>query len=137
MSSSNLIERLKAIRAALGLNQREFAERMEISTTCISEIEKDKYKPNYEFLVRLVKDFRVNLYYLMFGEGEMFIGEKVATLSKSLAVDEKKMQRFLDRLQKSPILQYYILAMYSSFNYKENEAIEAEIMEYNKKYNLD
>jgi transcriptional regulator with XRE-family HTH domain len=66
-------ERLKLTRETLKLKQKEFAARLNISAASYSEIESGKYKPNYEFIYNLAKEFNVNLYYLLFGKGDMFL----------------------------------------------------------------
>jgi transcriptional regulator with XRE-family HTH domain len=69
----SLKSRLKAIRHALDLSQKEFAGHIKISAPSYSEIETGKYKPKFDVIQKIGKAFNVNLYYLVYGEGEMFI----------------------------------------------------------------
>ncbi|NIM18185.1 MAG: helix-turn-helix domain-containing protein [Candidatus Aminicenantes bacterium] len=64
--------RLKAIRKRLKMLQAEFCEKLNISVTNLSEIENNKTRPGYDFFYKIVKEFDVNLNYLVFGEGTMF-----------------------------------------------------------------
>ncbi|NIM14945.1 MAG: helix-turn-helix domain-containing protein [Candidatus Aminicenantes bacterium] len=64
--------RLKAIRKRLKMLQADFCEKLNISVTNLSEIENNKTRPGYDFFYKIVKEFDVNLNYLVFGEGTMF-----------------------------------------------------------------
>ncbi|MCP5053463.1 MAG: helix-turn-helix transcriptional regulator [bacterium] len=69
-------KRLKAIRETLGYNQTDFARLLGISGGGISEPEHGKYPPRVATIERLARDFKVNLYYFILGEGEMFATAK-------------------------------------------------------------
>jgi transcriptional regulator with XRE-family HTH domain len=62
--------RIKQTRKALNLKQKDFARELNISVSSLSEIETGKYKAGIEFLIILSKKFNVNLYFVLFGEGE-------------------------------------------------------------------
>ena len=73
--------RLKLIRKELQISSDDFANKFEISRSLLSGIENGQCYPGFDFLVNAAVKINVNLYYLIFGEGEMFLQEKV--------VDEK------------------------------------------------
>ncbi|NIM13890.1 MAG: helix-turn-helix domain-containing protein [Candidatus Aminicenantes bacterium] len=64
--------RLKAIRKRLKMLQAEFCDKLNISVPNLSEIENNKTRPGYDFFYKIVKEFDVNLNYLVLGEGPMF-----------------------------------------------------------------
>jgi len=64
--------RVKAIRKEVKLLQEEFCKKLNISSTQLSKIENGKTKPGHGFYFNIVKEFDVNLDYLLFGEGPMF-----------------------------------------------------------------
>lgn len=130
-----LTERLKAIRKALNLNQRDFAEKLDISCTSVSELEKGKYKPNFEYIQKCVKKFRINIFYLMFGEGDMFLGDKPLFGSNRYAARVEDVQEFLYNFERSPLLQYHVLSDFSGFYRIEKDIIDLQVVEYEKKYN--
>ncbi|MCX6581484.1 MAG: helix-turn-helix transcriptional regulator [Candidatus Aminicenantes bacterium] len=56
--------RLKDIRRKLIIPQKDFAEKLQMSGSFLSEVEKGKAKPGYEFLKSLILKFNINLIYL-------------------------------------------------------------------------
>jgi len=63
-------ERVKHIRTMHNLNQQKFAGTIHISQGRLSEIEKNKCKPSAETLISLSQVYKVNLNWLLLGEGE-------------------------------------------------------------------
>ncbi len=125
-------ERLKLIRKTLGLKQKDFAMKLKISAPSLSEIEKGKYKPGHDFFVNISKEFNVNLYYLLFGEGEMFVGPGLVYSGQadSFAVNNKDVRQFLWYFERSKIVQYLILGQFRSILRNEKTAVEKDIEEY-------
>ena len=68
-------KRLKAIRQALKLTQEQLGSALGISKQFYSNIETDRTLLNNEKLVLLLKDYNVNLNYLLGGFLPMFNGE--------------------------------------------------------------
>lgn len=67
--------RVKAVRKALGLSQREFGEGLGVSRDVIGNIEYGRVPPKELFLVHLCQQYHVNRRWLETGEGEMFAEE--------------------------------------------------------------
>lgn len=127
--------RIKQIRKALNIKGKDFAPRIKISGPSLSEIEKGKYYPNFEFIVNIAREFNVNLYYLIFGEGDMFIEPGKRTdmiILEELARNSSHIRKFLYYFERSDIIRFYIL---SQFKYKlmlDREMIELEIKDFEK-----
>ncbi|HLP46316.1 MAG TPA: helix-turn-helix transcriptional regulator [Candidatus Kapabacteria bacterium] len=122
--------RLRAIRKTLQLRQSDFADRLKVSGPALSEIENGKYKPGYDFIYNLVKEFQVNLYYLLFGEGEMFrdpLGSYGNRAGK-LSVNAPDIRNFLENFERSPFVQYSVLAHFRSLMLRDREIIEQDII---------
>ena len=68
-----LAGRIKAVREALQLSQREFGEKLGVSRDVISNIEYERVLPKALFLQHLCQQFGINGDWLETGEGEMFI----------------------------------------------------------------
>jgi transcriptional regulator with XRE-family HTH domain len=68
----DISDRIRLIRNTLQMRQKDFADKVGISISSLSEMEKGKYKPNLDFITKLSSEFNVNLYYLIFGRGDMF-----------------------------------------------------------------
>ncbi len=129
---TTLGERLKQARQHLRLKQTDFAEKLNISGPALSEIENDKYKPGHDFFYRVAKEFGINLYYLLFGEGEMFTesGSGYSPGLTKYAVSNSEVNRFLWYFERSPIVQYFILGQFRRFFQQEKKEIELDIENY-------
>jgi transcriptional regulator with XRE-family HTH domain len=127
--TDEFIIRLKNIREALDLRQHQIAVKLNISAPSYSEIEAGKYQPKYEFLYNLVKEFHVNLYYLMYGEGEMFFdpGNPFYKPQVNAIPKDKETQDFLWYFEHSSIVRLMTLASFKKIMQKENEYIRDEI----------
>ena len=121
--------RLRAIRRALQLKQIDFANQLNVSGPALSEIENGKYKPGYDFLYNLVKEFNVNLYYLLFGEGEMFRSalESVGSWGGKFSINSPDLQEFFEKFERSPYVQYNVLANFRILNFRDHEIIAQDI----------
>lgn len=72
---SGVGERISLLRASAGLSQRRFAELIGISPGYMSEVETGKKLPGSEVLIALKREFRVDINWLLAGEGEMQTGK--------------------------------------------------------------
>lgn len=68
-------DRIKEIRKINNLTQADFANVLGTSTPYISEIEANKYIPGGEFFHSLNQIYKVNINWLLTGEGDIFISE--------------------------------------------------------------
>jgi transcriptional regulator with XRE-family HTH domain len=126
-------KRLKTIREHLGFRQNQFAEKLDISNTALSELESDKYPPNLRLIIKIASDFDVNLDYLIFERGEMFeheSGKKALKIIEDSIFDHEGFLKFLHDLKRSPLLQYAIMSHYRLMLGKEGDVIRGEFREY-------
>ena len=65
--------RVKMVREALNLSQREFGEKLGVSRDVISNIEYGRVQPKELLLQHICQLYRVNPHWLETGEGEMFL----------------------------------------------------------------
>ena len=103
--------RIRAIRKILKMNQEDFAPGLKISSQHLSDIELDKNKPCYDFFYNIVKSYNVNLYYLLFGGGEMFGGgnEEIVKDAKKIKTGDKHIDEFLFYFFNSPMVHSYLM----------------------------
>jgi transcriptional regulator with XRE-family HTH domain len=103
--------RVRAIRKSLKMRQKDIAPVLGISPTHLSEIEKCKSKPCHDFFYNIVKNFHVNLYYLLFGEGEMFGGvkEEIAPDFKKIKTGDMHVDELLYYFFNSPLVHNYLM----------------------------
>jgi transcriptional regulator with XRE-family HTH domain len=70
---AGLNERIKELRSALKLSQRQFAKRILVSQTLVNEIEVGKYKVNLRTIHFIASQLNVNIDWLKKGTGDMFL----------------------------------------------------------------
>ncbi|MGD2093110.1 MAG: helix-turn-helix transcriptional regulator [Candidatus Aminicenantes bacterium] len=127
--------RVKQIRKALNIKGKDFAPRIKISGPSLSEIERGKYHPNFDFMVNIAREFNVNLYYLILGEGEMFIEPGKYTdleILEELVSSSSHIRQFLYYFERSDIIRFYILSQFKHKLMLDKEMIEKEIAEFEK-----
>ena len=71
-SNKNVGQRLKLLRETLNLSQAKLAKKLKVSQSAISKWESGERDIPTAILVRLKKEFGVNLNWLLSGEGKMF-----------------------------------------------------------------
>ncbi|UCH92705.1 MAG: helix-turn-helix transcriptional regulator [Candidatus Aminicenantes bacterium] len=125
-------KRIRLIREALDMTQSQLAKQLNISPATMCHIEKGLYRPNFEFLVNISKKFNVNLYYVLFGEGDMFLDPFIWYMNQSdgYAVNPGEVRRFLWFFQRSQIVQYLTLGYFKTIMKRERQSIEQEINEF-------
>ena len=64
--------RIKSVREALHLSQREFGEKLGVSRDVISNIEYGRVKPKDLLLHHMCQLYKINEHWLQTGEGEIF-----------------------------------------------------------------
>lgn len=127
--------RVKQIRKALNIKGKDFAPRLKISGPSLSEIERGKYYPNFEIMVNISREFNVNLYYLVFGEGEMFIEPGKYTdleILEDLVSSSSHIRKFLYYFERSDIIRFFVLSQFKQKLMSDKEMIEKEIAEFEK-----
>lgn len=67
-----MVDRIKAVRKALNLSQKEFGEKIGVGRDVIGNIEYGRVPPKELFLKHMCQQYKVNPHWLETGEGEMF-----------------------------------------------------------------
>lgn len=65
-------ERVNEVRKSLGLTLEKFGEKLGVTKTTISRIEKGVNNLTDQMTISICREYNVNYDYLMYGEGEMF-----------------------------------------------------------------
>ena len=65
-------ERVKEIRLALKLSQKQFAEKIGLKQTTFSDIENNRCPVTERTIIAICSIFNVNENFLRYGDGEMF-----------------------------------------------------------------
>jgi len=126
---NSIAGRIRAIREELKLTQKELSQRLNISGPSLSEFENGKNHPNFDFIYNIYREFGVSLYYLLYGEGEMF-EERGGPLSKrleKLAKENEDVGHLLYYFEKSSVIRYFLLSQFKTKMLMEGDIIEKEI----------
>lgn len=93
-----LANRIKAVREALKLSQREFGEKLGVSRDVIGNIEYNRVPPKELFLRHICQLYNVNEQWLKTGEGEMFLDnpEEISKFEEALKVFQSLRPDFQD-----------------------------------------
>lgn len=90
--------RIKAVREALKLSQREFGEKLGVSRDVISNIEYNRVAPKELLLRHMCELYHVNPHWLETGDGEMFLDDpdETSRLEEALKIFKSLRPEFQD-----------------------------------------
>ncbi|MDQ1351406.1 MAG: Helix-turn-helix protein, partial [Acidobacteriota bacterium] len=124
-------KRLREIRKTLDSQQKDFAEELEISGSFLSEVEKGKAKPGYDFLKNLIVKFDINPMYLFKGESPMFtrdIQEPEPTGLRIEITDNKDIfEEMFWYFKHVPAIKYSIFEYFKNYLFEHKEMINYEL----------
>lgn len=118
-------ERIKAIRKELGLTLEKFGEKLGVTKTTISRIEKGVNNLTDQMARSVCREYNVDYDYLMYGEGDMF-----TDLPKTI-LDELCMQFDLDDFDRA------VIEMYLDLPTELRQAIKAKVKDMVQKVDWD
>lgn len=125
-------ERIKAVRAALGLSQQEFAEKIGIKRGAVANYEVGRNEPIDAVVSLICKTYNVNENWLRTGEGEMFV---------QVSRDQEIMDFVADTMQddKDNFRRRFLLALarLPEERWKDIEAFARQITAENKEADQD
>ena len=118
-------ERIKVIRKELGLTLEKFGEKLGVTKTTISRIEKGVNNLTDQMARSICREYNVDYDFLMYGEGEMF-----TDLPKTI-LDELCMQFDLDDFDRA------VVEMYLDLPTELRQAIKAKVKDMVQKVDWD
>lgn len=139
MAQDNLIElgkRVKMIRKELHISQKDFARKINISGSFLSEIEAGKSKPGYDFFYNVSKICNVSIPFVLHGVGEMFTDidyGPMTTAKKPGGYHIGDLEELLWYLERSVLLKHNVLGFAGKFLYDNETAIKRELEKYSEK----
>ena len=73
--TSDVTERIAKVRQVKGVNKKEFAEYLEVTSSIFSDIESGKRKPSRDLLIKISVRYGISLNWLFFGIGKMGLSD--------------------------------------------------------------
>ena len=124
-------KRLIRVREYLGLKQKQMAKDLDLSSSYISDIEKGKSNPAFNFLMRLYRKYRVSLDWLLFEEGDMFCGiglkEKGRLPEFDFGDQTERVIEMLDIMDKSPFFLTHMISQCIKSSYEQEKIISKDL----------
>lgn len=78
----DISEKINLIRTNLKLNQKDFADLLNVTQAAISRYEKGERKPDFNFLESLIKVLKINPMWLFLDYFDMYISQELLVTSK-------------------------------------------------------
>jgi transcriptional regulator with XRE-family HTH domain len=121
--------RLKAIRKALDLSQKEFAASLDISASYLSEIESGKTKPGFNFTVLVYEKYNVNPAWFLVEESDMFLGGAGGGNAgdHDFGGQTEEVMEMINYMSQSPFVQSTVLSHFMKFLYENEDIIKKDI----------
>jgi transcriptional regulator with XRE-family HTH domain len=133
MTKDELVElgkRVRMIRKELHISQKDFARKIKISGSFLSEIEAGKSKPGYDFFYNISKICNAGIPYVLHGVGEMFTdidyGPSISSKEPKNDIIES-MDELLWNIERSPLLRHNVMGFAAKFIYDNKTAVNKEI----------
>jgi transcriptional regulator with XRE-family HTH domain len=114
-------ERFVIIRQKIGLNTKQFATSLNMASTTVSSIESGKREPSKEVLVKLSVTYKVNLHWMLTGEGEMFLEGQNAVENSEQDEKTAKIAELEEKIKALENQEARVLSLEA-----ENKELEAE-----------
>lgn len=139
MTRENLVElgkRVKKIREQLRINQKDFAKKISIAGSYLSEIEAGKSKPGYNFFYNISKTCNVSIPFVLHGVGEMFTDIDYGPMTTSKEPKNGSIETLAELLwylENSPLLKHNVMGYAMKFIYDNETAVKKEIEKSSKK----
>ncbi len=121
--------RLQVIRKKLNLLQKDFARTLDISNASLSEMEAGNAKPRFELIYNMTRKFKVNINYLLHGEGEIFMSDEINRQS-GLDINPEFQNFFKDFLgyfNQSPLVRTAMMNYFRTYILEKENLIEKDI----------
>jgi transcriptional regulator with XRE-family HTH domain len=121
--------RLQLVRKKLNLLQKDFAKELDISNASLSEMEAGNAKPRFELIYNITKKFKVNINYLLHGEGEIFMSDEISRQS-GLEIKSEYQPFFKDFLyyfSQSPLVRTAMMNYFRTYILEKETLIEKDI----------
>lgn len=98
---TSLSERIKAVRKAAGLNQKDFGTKIGIGMSAVSLLESGTNNPSDQTLRLICSEFGISRRWLETGEGEMIdpqVSSDIQSITRTMegqSEDKKRLVRFV------------------------------------------
>jgi transcriptional regulator with XRE-family HTH domain len=128
---------IRDVRKHLGLKQKQFAQRLNISGAYMSDIEAGKKNPGIDVLEKMYKIFNVNPSYLFTGEGDLFLQsneikkkEPELPALKALSDEMTMTRKLVWYVMNIPVVRYAMLEAFRSYLHEKGDMVEEDVVKF-------
>ncbi len=123
--------RLRLFRKSRKITINDLAERIGISKSTISDVERGHARPPVNFLLAMFNLYGLNVNWVLSGEGKMILKREAASFSSgketSTAVMDDEYNQLLYYLENAPVVKYAVLGFFREYFHKNKDIIEENI----------
>jgi transcriptional regulator with XRE-family HTH domain len=118
----NIAERFRQFRDRASLNQNDVCEAIGINRSTWSSYESGRATPSVEVLIKLYEKYKINLHWLLVGQGEMTLDEEPGDLGalrvqlqwiknayqEATGADDETMSKLGNKIKDAAEFLYYV-----------------------------
>jgi transcriptional regulator with XRE-family HTH domain len=123
--------RLRLFRKSRKITVLDLSDRIGISKSTISEVERGHTKPTVNLLLAMFNLYGLNINWVLSGEGKMILKKDAASLSRKIAtstgVMDDEYNQLLFYLENAPVVKYAVLGFFREYFHKNKAIIEENI----------
>jgi transcriptional regulator with XRE-family HTH domain len=125
--------RLRKIRKQLEYSQKDFAETVNVSNPSLCEMEAGNARPRFELIYNIIKIHKVNIQYLLFGKGRMFISSALDSLENEINIDliadyRKFFKEFFYYFSKSELIRSVMMSFFREYILDNDARIHKDML---------
>ena len=103
-TEDKISERFKTVRKQSGMNQKDFAEKLNVTQSVVSDIERGSREPSRSTIITLAEVFNIDLNWLLLGKGsDPEISQKQINEDpkvQELETEIRELKKSIDQLEK-------------------------------------
>lgn len=129
INTQTIASRIPLIRETLGMSQKDFAAKIAVAPSNLSEIESGKSKPGLKFLLKVISAFSINANWLLWGLGQVFLADEEKNKYSNFEFGEQTedIRKLLSRFKESPLLKITVMSFAGKFQLEHEEVIRKDI----------
>lgn len=108
----SISDKLTLIKSSLGFNQVEFAKKLGVAQSYLSDLEKGKREITSKLIVSLIREFNISSDWLLADKGDMFLEEDI----ESLELAKRYLEMSFTSKLENHHFEYRQLKYYNSFS---------------------
>ena len=122
-------DRFKILREKIGLSQTDLAKKLDVSNGTICGIEKGQVYPPFKVIFGLCLIYKVNMFYIFNGNGNMFMEENTipAWMDSIPDLQLDFLKNFLILYEKSELVRFSFQAYFKKYQLENKALIEMDM----------